>query len=302
MPEDQRVHFQTKPAEGLRLSYHLFPTAQRGGLSFYPVSGVVNGCRISNPELVEKDSVSSGNPAYSYVAFELSEGDIKLDGWINHVFEFSGADNKVLIPLPSEFNDLSLGESGDDNYRLIVPVFINPRREVPVVQELPSASGYSEGDKVVRVMPHSQFDEYLVVRDFYKKRNGDWVKFSNDIVFESPVEGKDWGHNNLPFNAVKESDIRSGDSDTLTTSDSNSLSNVNPEDMVIGRVPEKKVFHKSVSPPYVSGKSQAYLRESATLFLAEIHFDVAITGGSFDSSSTEAVKVDQRYSRTRLSI
>lgn len=303
MPEYANVNrFKTRPAEGQRMQYHLFPQAQKGGMALYPFSGVLNGCRISNISLTEADSVASGNPPSSYVQFDLSAGDIKLDGTQIHINEFSGSSDAVIIPLPIEFDDLSLDYTGDTNYDLVMPVFMNPRRRSPAFQtgNLPSPSGYSQGDKVFEVNPHYEFDEYLIIRNIFRKNsNGNWEKYNNDIVFESPIEGESHGHNNLPFNAVKETDFTPSDSDIWTAGESSSFTVGDPGD-AISRLPEKKIFHSNHRPPYVSGPSLAYLRESAALYLAEITINVDILSGSFNGINSTSV--DQRYSRTQIVI
>lgn len=297
--EEQRLSFQTKPAEGQRFDYHLFPTAQRGGMSFYPVSGVVQGCRVSSPNLVEKDSNVVGDPPSSYVSFQLSDGEIKLDGVPIQVADFSSG-MEAVVPLPSAFDDLSQGESGDTEYKLVVPIFINPRRMVPVYEtgNLPPASEFDEGAKLAEVSPHAEFDEYLVVRNFFRKVNSTWEVYNRDIVFESPVEGQDWGQNNLPFNAIKEKDITPTDADVVSNNDaSTSFSSSNQG--IISRLPEKKVYNKSVRPIYVAGPAHAYLRESASLYLADLEYTISIVAGSFDSFSVE---VNHRRARTRMAI
>lgn len=296
-----RRRFQTQPAEGQRMQYHLFPQAQRGGMAVYPFSGVLEGCKISNVSLTEADSVAAGDPPNSYVQFDLSSGDIKLDGRQIHVQEFSGSSDGVLIPLPSEFDDLSLDYTGDTNYDLVLPVFINPRRVSPAFEtgNLPSPGGYSEGDIVFEVAANADYQEHYMVRNIYRHDGSDWVLYNNDITFESPVDGQDWGHNNLPFNDIKETDFKPGDGDILTGSDSSSFTSGTPGD-IMARLPEKKIYHTTNRPPRLSSPGSAYLRESAALFLAEITINVNILSGSFDS--VNSVSVDQRYNRTRIVI
>jgi len=290
--EEQRLSFKTKPAEGQRFDYHLFPTAQRGGMSFYPVSGVVRGCKVSNASLVEAATGSN------YVQFQMSEGEIKLDGVPIEVSSF-GSGDEVVIPLPSAFNDLTQGET-DFNYTLVVPVFINPRRTVPVFEtgNLPDAVNYNEGDKVIEVSPHAEFDEYLMIRNIFVHDGSEWSPYNRDIIFESPIEGKDWGQNNLPFNSVEEDDIAPANTDVLTANDGPPFNST--DQGIISRLPEKKVYHKSVRPVYVAGPAHAYLRESASLYLANIEFSIEVSGGSVNSITVN--NIDSRRARTRMAI
>lgn len=298
MSEEQRLVFQTKPAEGVRLQYHLFPQAQRGGMSFYPFSAVIQGCRVTNPSLIEKDSVAAGDPPNSYIQFQLGSGELKLDGEAIYVDEF-GAGSEVVIPLPQSFDDLSIGMT-DEDYTLIVPVFVNPRRTVPIFESgsIPAAGSYSKGDKVIEVQPHAEFDEYLMIRNIFLHDGAEWVTYNNNIVFESPIEGKDWGQNNLPFNSVKDQDITPSDNDLVTKQ--NASTTFTSDNLgLISRLPEKKVYHKTGRPLYVAGPAHAYLRESASLYLANLNFTVSVVGGAFDSFTAE---VDHRRNRTRSAI
>jgi hypothetical protein len=291
---DQKVQFVGKPAEGLRMNYHLFPQAQRGGLSYYPFSGVLNGLRISNVVLEESGTDDGGSPANamdrSTLSFDLSGGEVKLDGQVVYMEDFTGT-NGVSIPLPEAFDDLT----NSSDYSLVVPVFVNPRRNSPVVSSLPPVGDYDNGDIVFIAKEHSEFEEYLMIREIYKKINGSWEPYDREITFESPVEGKDLGHNMLPFNSINEKDVTPSDSDLLIKDD-RFTKTVDVNDIIFSRVPEKKVFHSNNRPPYVYGPGHAYLRESASIYLADIKFQMT-SGGTVNS-----YEINRRRNRTQISI
>lgn len=281
-------------AEGMRLEYHIFPQTHKGGLSYYPLSGVVNGAKASS---VSIDLATNGIGGQPILNFDLSDGLIKLDG--TEIEVNSGSYNMTL-----ETEELTIADDGATNpmfpagyhdATLVVPVFINPRRFCPIFdnQKQPSAASdwpyqggaspvrdLQAGDKLFQVLPHYNFDDFMMIRNVWRWNGSSWINYNHDIVFESPIEGKDHGHNNLPFNRVFDTPISAGDGDIAS---------------VVSYIPEKKVYHKTVHRPDMPRPGHAYLRKPASLWLADIRFDIAS-----DGKSIQNVDIDHRNIRTQL--
>lgn len=121
-------------------------------------------------------------------------------------------------------------------------VFVTPKRFVKTYTTLPDYTTHQDGDLVIKVY---EVGDHYQVAGFYRRGTVGWISVDN--VKDSSLNGN---HNWLPYNQI--------DSET----------NYDAEDLSL--YPEKTIYHKRVSPPYVQQPSSAYLRASASVELAQV--------------------------------
>lgn len=162
--------------------FHFSPLGQRGGLSTYPVAGVVSGAKLS--------LTGSGiNADPTFAAVTISAGTVRFDGY---PITFSAINSIISTGV-----DLSLVTT-----EAVVKVFMNPVRKVPVyVGAAPNPAGFAEGDFAAKAMltDGGAYDEYYVVDQIYVKKNSAWKEIE-------PFNGSDYprayGWNNMPYNEI----------------------------------------------------------------------------------------------------
>lgn len=167
---------------GLNKDYHGSPYGQRGGLSTFPVSGIVSGFELSLGGTAN-DGVNAGDTTLAEVV--ISAGSARFDGFLKKL----SADLTATIP--------SGGDLATDD--IVVPVYLNPPRAVvPYTTVEPSGS---EGDyalKSVLYDANSIGGAYYMVDDIMIYKSGSWVAV--DPLSELPAPGE--GHNALPLNEI----------------------------------------------------------------------------------------------------
>lgn len=159
------------PAVGLRFEYQMFPQAASGGLSYYPLSGVVNGFKLAAAPTVSGDNIS----------ISITAGDARLD---SYPVSFAGVTNMVI---PS---GLTLSSPAEQT----VEIYLNPLRKIPALLTLPGSP--ADKDQVILV---SNVGDYQIINEYkqYSTAASAWLDF--DPVKAPPGAG----HNNLPLNGVR---------------------------------------------------------------------------------------------------
>lgn len=161
--------------------FHFSPLGQRGGLSTYPVAGVVDGVSLSL-KTGGIDAVDSTKAAVT-----IGAGTVRFDGY---PIKFASFDATIATPV-----DLSTDDA-------IIKVYMNPARKVAVITgDLPDPATYEENDFIAKAMliDGGAYDEYYVVDQIYVVDNGAWREIQ-------PFNGMDfpraYGWNNMPYNEI----------------------------------------------------------------------------------------------------
>jgi len=161
--------------------FHFSPFGQRGGLSTYPVSGVVEGAVLSlNGTGIDTDTTKA--------SIIVSAGTVRFDGY---PIKFS----QLNVTL-----DTGVDLSADD---AVVKVYMSPERKVKVITgTLPDPAGYNEGAFIAKALlkDGGVYDKYYVIEQIYVVDNGAWREIQ-------PFNGKDYprayGWNNMPYNELE---------------------------------------------------------------------------------------------------
>jgi hypothetical protein len=163
-------------AVGLNADQQLFPQGQRGGMAYYPHSGIVSGM-----------VVTAGTVTATAVPLSVSAGSARLDG--------------VLVQLPSALSAPAL-VSGT-GFDLAAPqsfdVYLNPTRVIPAGTALPG-SPTNVNSKFILVTNEG---DYQNVVGYYKSNAAadGWEEYN-------PAEGPPArGHNNQIFSEVLATNI-----------------------------------------------------------------------------------------------
>lgn len=243
---------------GSRLDYHNSPFGVKGGISLYPVSGVLSGCILSTTA----SGYKSG--ATSTAVVSLTAGVIRLDG---NLIQVPALTNAEIITLQDLSPAYFVGPEATSVIEL--DIWINPTRKVPILTSKPTAPGsvgaralvgslispnYTTIDppadpSSVKVTKISTLDNsYYIVDDIYKYEDSAW-----SIIDPMKDLGPSYGtHNALPYN------------DITPTVTATNLSYKN----------ESAIFLKSGMPPHLSNMGNKMMRQSAGFILGTIQYTV----------------------------
>lgn len=162
--------------------FHFSPLGQRGGLSTYPVAGVVSGAKLTlNGTVPGIDDTDS-----TLASFTITAGTVRFDG-----YPITFNNYNVTVPAGGDLATASI----------TLKLYMNPVRKVPLVTTLPSAASYAEGAFVAKatLVDGGAYDMYQVVEQLYVKDSGAWR------IIE-PFNGNDYprayGWNNMPYNEI----------------------------------------------------------------------------------------------------
>lgn len=138
---------------GARLPFHYNPHSQKGGLMYYPLSGVFSGCEVS-----------LNNSGKGYDATTTTETDIAVSGGeiILDSERFTFAD----------FSSLNI-ETGVDLSAVAhtLDVWLVPTRVTPTLTS-GTPNSPSEDDLYIKVV---DYDSYQLVEGIYKYDGSSWV-------------------------------------------------------------------------------------------------------------------------------
>lgn len=158
---------------GARLNYHSSPFGQKGGLSIYPVSGILTGC-----EITAAATTATANVA----ALTINTGDIKFDSY------------RVRQGLTSVNITVEAGvDLTTDTYEFMV--YLNPNRKVKVVKVGVADPVVVDGGMFIQAY---EFEGYYQVNQIYIGENGAWRVMDGyrDLKVGS------YGWNNMPLNDI----------------------------------------------------------------------------------------------------
>lgn len=169
-----------------RFDYHLSPFGQRGGISLYPVCGVVSGVKLA---LTGSGYNNGSGEDKKKIKVTVSAGELKLDG----VRIVLGSNKAVEI----DYTDYL--EVGQDlsNTQITVPIWINPKRKV--VASITAPSNPSNGDMYFEVY---NVEDYQIINTIKKYQNSQWV--TADPMSDIPISQS---QNMLPLNDILTTDI-----------------------------------------------------------------------------------------------
>lgn len=154
---------------GLRFDFHQMPQGTTGGLSLYPVSGVLSGLVVSSPGIGGSNNIMTVN---------VSAGIARLDG---KRVELATAITALQIDVGTGINL--------NTANLVTQVWLRPRRKVPALLAAPGSP--AAGDKYIKVL---EIDDYQLVDSIQEFKNSAWTLYN--AAYAPPAIG----HNNLPLN------------------------------------------------------------------------------------------------------
>jgi hypothetical protein len=162
--------------------FQLTPYGQRGGITTYPVAGVVSGAKLSLPV----DPVDAAE-----LSVVVSAGTVRYDGY---PITFSSNITATL----THTETLATGTH-------VLDIYLNAPRKVTLVTTLPAASGYAAGDFIAlgRVQDGQEYGTYGIVEQIYVKRGSVWEKIDPMSGADFPRE---YGWNNMPYNSLATGD------------------------------------------------------------------------------------------------
>lgn len=165
---------------GLNKDYHSSPFGMRGGLSAFPVSGVVSGFEVSLAGTNGVDTTPTN------AAVTISAGKVRFDGYLRTLAaNITGATVATGVDLSA--NDVT------------IEIYMNPPRKVVTFTD--SEPSGNEGDYALKVHEYETADygKYDVVNGIYIYKSSAWTLV--DPYSEIPY-GSGW--NNAPFNEIAE--------------------------------------------------------------------------------------------------
>jgi hypothetical protein len=158
-------------SNGLRFNYQIDPRGQKGGLSYYPFSGIISGLNITSAAVGGTNNVN--------LVLTVAAGAARLEG---NYHSINSAISGLTIP------------TGVNNTTGIFAydIWLNPQRITVASASAPSSPAT---DQVwIQV---SQATNYLQVVGFFKYNGTAWVEF-NPVRSTPPG----YSHNNLPLNSI----------------------------------------------------------------------------------------------------
>jgi hypothetical protein len=154
--------------------WHSAPQTMRGGINYYPVSGIIEGVTVVD--------VNINNPINpTNLELTLTVGSVRLEG------------NKVSQPLTAL--TIPVQFMVDFNYGEKFTVYINPTRLVPFVDMNDAAPAVITGGHYLR---GTELPDYILVENIYTEESNVWRTFDYMRDFSQG----DYGWNNLPFNSI----------------------------------------------------------------------------------------------------
>lgn len=166
--------------------YHATPFGQSGGLSTYPVAGVVSGAELSIDTAPTVDGIDNGDP--SLAAVSVAAGVLRFNGKPVSFTGFTGT-------VQSDVADLGAEDT-------VVDVYLSPTRVVPVFYGAPPApGGFNEGDFAAGANLNTDLvgGQYGVVYQIYVIEQGAWAPIR---AFEGSHYPREYGWNNMPYNEI----------------------------------------------------------------------------------------------------
>lgn len=139
---------------GARLPYHYNPHSQKGGLMYYPLSGVFSGCEVS----LNNSGAGFNATTTTETDISVSGGEIILDSERFTFETFSSLTLETGVDLSSNAYELEL--------------WLVPTRVTPVLQSGTPGSP-AENDLYIKVV---DYDDYQLVEDIFKYDGSSWVK------------------------------------------------------------------------------------------------------------------------------
>lgn len=169
------------PSVGVNKDYHSNPYAMRGGLSAFPMSGVISGFDFT-----------LGAVGASSVTVTVAPGTARFDGFLRK----SAASLTKAIPGPDGV-DLTAIASPEDAVK--IEVYLNPPRKVKTYTDPATPPAGVDGDYALRALylTAKGYDSYYLVEDIMVMKSSIWVPLDE---FESFPAGDGW--NALPFNEI----------------------------------------------------------------------------------------------------
>jgi hypothetical protein len=151
-----------------RFDQQMYPAGQKGGMQFYPLSGVLSGLKVT-----------AGTITATACPINISAGAARLDGTMH---ELAAAITNLAMITGTGF-DLAPVQTFE--------VYLNPRRRVPALTTAPG--GPDTGDRYLKVQ---NVNYYQVVEQGEVYNGAAWEKF--DLVRSKPG----YGHNNMILNDI----------------------------------------------------------------------------------------------------
>jgi len=156
---------------GLRFNYQVDPRGQKGGLSYYPFSGIVQGLNITSAAVGGTNNVN--------LILTIAAGSARLEGNYHSITSAITG-----LTIPTGVNNTTGTFSYD--------VWLNPQRLITASATAPSSP--VTGQTWIQVY---QALNYLQVVDFFQYSGTAWVEY-NPVSSTPPG----YGFNNLPLNGI----------------------------------------------------------------------------------------------------
>jgi len=213
--------------------FHFSPLGQRGGLSTYPVAGVVNGLKMS----VTGTGIKAGVGNEEILTVAVTAGAARFDGYLKEAASTLNVELDTGIALAGAVNET-------------FQVWLNPTRVTPIFESVAPAVT-AEGTYALQgreINGGEIYGSYYLIDQVYISESGAWKPMEAFKGFKQNT----FGWNNLPFNEI-------------------SLAAIATTDFALFN--EKPVFYSSKLPPHVATYPKPMVRQSGGILLGEVTFN-----------------------------
>lgn len=215
--------------------FHFSPLGQRGGLSTYPVAGVVNGLKLS----VTGSGILTGAGNEDILTVAVSAGAARFDGYKKE----AAATLNVELETGIDLTAITVGAPQT------FQVWLNPTRVTPIfdniVPTVTAAGTYALKGK--EVDGGDIYGSYYLIEEVFISNGTAWEAMEPFKGFKQNT----FGWNNLPFNEISQAAIATTDFALFN---------------------EKPVFYSSKLPPHVATYPKPMVRQSGGILLGEVTF------------------------------
>lgn len=213
--------------------FHFSPLGQRGGLSTYPVAGVVNGLKLS----VTGTGIKAGVGNEDILTVAVTAGAARFDGYRKEAAATLDVELDTGIALAGATNET-------------FQVWLNPTRVTPifdsVAPSVTAAGTYALKGK--EVDGGDIYGSYYLIDEVFISNGTAWEPMEAFKGFKQNT----FGWNNLPFNEISQAAIATTDFALFN---------------------EKPVFYSSKLPPHVATYPKPMVRQSGGILLGEVTFN-----------------------------
>jgi hypothetical protein len=208
---------------------------QRGGLSTYPVAGVVNGLKLS----VTGTGIKAGVGNEEILTVEVTAGAARFDGYRKE------AAATLNVELDTGIDLTAVAVDAPETFQ----VWLNPKRSTPifdtVAPAVTAAGTYALKGK--EVDGGDIYGSYYLIDEVFISNGTAWEPMEAFKGFKQNT----FGWNNLPFNEINLNAIATTDFALFN---------------------EKPVFYSSKLPPHVATYPKPMVRQSGGILLGEVTF------------------------------